>query len=161
VGAERLYSRLELHRDLYRLAKQHPEILSFHRPAFSIARYLSDNGALPPPLFDACPATKTEWAFDSTGHIYGCTATVGKENEALGTFYPEARLEEDAIARWEDRDVLNIPACKSCPVQLACGGGCGSVAKNQSGTVDAPDCRPVAELTSLGLGLYDAATASS
>ena len=154
VGRERLYSRLELHQDLYRLAKQHPELLEFHRPNFSIARHLADHGRLPGPLFDACPATKTEWAFDGTGHIYGCTATVGRREESLGTFYPDVQRSESAIEPWEDRDVLSIPQCRSCSVQLACGGGCGSVAKNQRGTVAAADCRPISELLSLGLDLY-------
>jgi len=154
AGRDRLYSRLELHEDLYRLAKQHPEVLEFHRPAFSIARYLSDNSSLPSPMFDACPATKTEWAFDGTGHIYGCTATVGKPGESLGTFYPTVERLQEAIDSWEERDVLAIPECKDCALQLACGGGCGSVAKNQRATVNAPDCRPVRELVALGLGLY-------
>jgi uncharacterized protein len=154
AGRDRLYSRIELHQELYRLATEHPEILRFHRPAFSVARYLNDKGKLPSPLFDACPGTKTEWAFDYTGHIYSCTATVGKAEESLGTFYPKLQLDADKVDCWTERDVLSIPRCKTCELQLACGGGCGSVAKNQSGTVNAPDCRPVKELLSLGLGLY-------
>jgi uncharacterized protein len=156
VGRERLYGRLELHQDFYRLALEHPEVLRFHRPAFSVARYLNDKGKLPTPLFDACPGTKTEWAFDYTGHIYSCTATVGKAEEALGTFYPDVNLDTEKTECWSERDILAIPQCKSCELQLACGGGCGSVAKNQHGTVNAPDCRPIKELLSLGLGLYGA-----
>lgn len=156
AGRERLYTRLELHRELYQLAIQHPELLSFHRPAFSVARYLSDHGKLPGPLFDACPATKTEWAFDYTGRVYGCTATVGKAEESLGTFYPEVKLDIEKVACWSERDVLSIPKCRGCELQLACGGGCGAVAKNANGSVNTPDCRPVRELLSLGIGLYQA-----
>jgi uncharacterized protein len=154
AGRERLYGRLELYQDFYLLARKHPEVLRFHRPAFSIARYLHDKGKLPPPMFDACPGTKTEWAFDYTGHIYSCTATVGKSEEALGTFYPEVHLNAEKVEGWAERDVLAIPQCRDCELQLACGGGCGSVAKNQCGIVNAPDCRPIKELLSLGLGLY-------
>lgn len=154
VGRDRLYTRLELYQDLHRAALEHPELLRFHRPAFSVARYLKDHGSLPSPLFDACPGTKTEWAFDYTGHIYSCTATVGKASESLGTFYPEVNVQSEKVECWAERDVLSIPECKSCSLQLACGGGCGSVAKNQRGTVNAPDCRPVRELLSLGIGLY-------
>jgi len=143
VGRDRLYSRLELHQDLYRLAIEHPEVLRFHRPPFSVACYLSDNAKLPSPMFDACPGTKTQWAFDYTGHIYSCTATVSKVDESLGTFYPRAKLDADKVECWAERDVLAIGQCRSCELQLACGGGCGSVAKNQSGTATAPDCRPV------------------
>jgi len=150
----RLYTRLSLYEDLYRLILRDPEILRFHRPAFSVARFLFDNQDLPDPLFDSCPATKTEWAFDYTGSIYPCTANVGKAGEAVGRFYPEASLDEAAVEAWAERDVLGIAACKSCPSQLACGGGCGAVSKNQVGRIDAPDCRPVSELLSLGGALY-------
>lgn len=154
VDSSRLYTRLSLFEDLARLIRRDPEILRFHKPAFSVARFLFENGQLPSPLFDACPACKTEWAFDYTGRIYPCTANVGKAGEEVGTFYPEARLDEARVERWQERDVLGIPACRSCSRQLACGGGCGAVAKNREGDVDQPDCRPVAELLALGGALY-------
>ena len=105
-------------------------------------------------LFDACPACKTEWAFDYTGRIYPCTANVGKEGEAVGTFHPARRLDADPVECWQERDVLAIEQCRTCSVQLACGGGCGAVAKNRDGSVTSPDCRPVRELLSLGAALY-------
>lgn len=151
---ERLYSRLELYHDIYSLLKQHPGIIEFHRPAFSISKFLFEEGKLPEPLFDSCPGAKTEWAFDYTGRIYSCTATVGKEGEELGTFYPEIRLEEEKIAEWEERDVLSIEQCRDCSLQLACGGGCAAVAKNQHGTICSPDCRPVDALMGLGISYY-------
>jgi uncharacterized protein len=150
----RLYTRLSLYEDLHRLIERDPEILRFHRPAFSVARFLFDNGALPAPLFDSCPACKTEWAFDYTGRIYPCTANVGKQGEAVGTFHPARRLDAAAVAAWEERDVLGIEACRGCASQLACGGGCGAVSKNKTGDVATPDCRPIAELLSLGASLY-------
>jgi uncharacterized protein len=151
---QKLYTRLSMYEDLYRLAKAHPELLELHKPAFSVARFLFERGALPSPLFDSCPACKTEWAFDYTGRVYPCTANVGKEGEAIGTFWPTVAIDADAVEPWEDRDVLAIDACKGCSVALACGGGCGAVAKNQAGTVAAPDCRPIAPLLGLGAGLY-------
>ncbi|MBN1949760.1 MAG: radical SAM protein [Bacteroidales bacterium] len=152
--ADRLYTRIGLYEDIYGLIKKDPAILEFHRPSFSISRFLFDEGELPDPLFDSCPGTKTEWAFDYSGKIYSCTATVGKEGEELGTFYPHINLLEDVIAEWESRDVLAIPECRSCNLRLACGGGCGSVARNQKGSILKPDCRPVQELVSLGLANY-------
>jgi uncharacterized protein len=154
TGRSRLFDRLEIYKEIFARAQRDPALLRYHRPAFSVARFLLDNGELPSPLFDACPGTKTEWAFDYTGHIYSCTATVGKPGEALGTFHPEVRLQDEQVARWEDRDVLAIEPCRTCSLQLACGGGCGAVAKNRAGTVAAPDCRPVRELLSLGTALY-------
>ena len=151
---QKLYNRIDLYVDLYNLIKKYPEIIEFHKPAFSISKFLFENAELPEPLFDSCPACKTEWAFDYTGTVYSCTATVGKKGEELGSFYPEVKLDSDKVCDWEDRDVLSIEECKNCPVQLACGGGCGSVAKNQTGSLFKPDCRPVKELMELGIGLY-------
>ena len=151
---DRLYDRATLYGAMYELLKAHPHIAEFYQPAFSIAKYISENEALPLPLFDACPACKTEWAFDYTGTIYSCTATVGKKGEELGTFYPEVTLNTEAVEAWQDRDITTIAACKDCSLALTCGGGCGSVAKNKNGSVSSPDCRPVQELLSLGAGYY-------
>jgi len=150
-----LFDRVSLYESIYKLTKTHPQILEFYKPAYSVSKFLSENGELPDPLFDACPACKTEWAFDYTGHIYSCTATVGKADESLGTFYPEVTRKSDLIDQWEKRDVTTIPECKECSVQLACGGGCGSVAKNRTGKIYSTDCRPVKELLELGFAQYD------
>jgi uncharacterized protein len=149
-----LFDRVSLYESIYELTKSHPHILEFYKPAYSVAKFLSENGELPDPLFDACPACKTEWAFDYTGQIYSCTATVGKSDESLGTFYPEVSRKSDLIEQWEKRDVTAIPECKECSVQLACGGGCGSVAKNRTGKICSTDCRPVKELLELGFAAY-------
>lgn len=153
-SVENLFSRISLYEELYGMTKRFPHILEFFKPAYSVSKFLSENGSLPDPLFDSCPACKTEWAFDYTGHIYSCTATVGKEDESLGTFYPEIKLAKELVNVWGSRDVVSIPECGECRVQLACGGGCGSVAKNKNGTVCSTDCRPVKELLELGFGAY-------
>ena len=150
----KLFDRISLYESMYALIQQHPHITEFYKPAYSIAKFLSENGNLPSPLFDSCPACKSEWAFDYSGHIYSCTATVGKADESLGTFYPEIHLKKNEIKAWEMRDVTSIPECKTCNLQLACGGGCGSVAKNNKGHILTPDCRPVKELLELGFATY-------
>jgi len=150
----RLYSRIEMYKGIYNLIKQHPEILDFHKPLFSISKFLFENGELPNPLFDSCSGTKTEWAFDYAGKIYSCTATVGNKGDELGTFYPEVQLNKESINEWQERDVLSIKECKTCSVRLACGGGCAAIAKNRTGSITSPDCRPVKELLEFGIGLY-------
>lgn len=151
---EKLYTRTELYERIYELIKVYPEIIEFYKPGFSIAKYIAENEELPSPLFDSCPACKTEWAFDFTGTIYSCTATVGKKGEELGTFYPAVTRNEEAISQWQDRDITTIEKCKTCEVALVCGGGCASVAKNKNGSTNAPDCRPIKELLSLGAAAY-------
>jgi len=149
-----LFDRVGLYERIYELIQEHPSILEFHRPTFSISRFLFENGEMPEPLYDSCPGCKTEWAFDYTGKIYPCTATVGKKGESVGTFYPEISRKDDIIEEWEERDVTSIPECKECSLQLLCGGGCGSVAKNNTGNLHSPDCRPVKELLEMGISLY-------
>jgi uncharacterized protein len=151
---DKLFSRISLYEKLFQLTQQYPHILEFYKPAFSISKFLAEQGELPEPLFDSCPACKTEWAFDFTGKIYPCTATVGKADESLGTFYPEISKNKPVIKEWEFRDVTAIEQCRDCSVQLACGGGCGSVAKNKNGSVCTADCRPVKELLELGFAAY-------
>jgi uncharacterized protein len=151
---DRLFDRVSIYESIYELTKEHPHILEFYKPAYSVAKFISENGELPDPLFDSCPACKTEWAFDYTGQIYSCTATVGKAEESLGTFYPAVTRRTSIIEEWEKRDVTSIPECKDCPVQLACGGGCGSVARNRTGELCSTDCRPVKELLELGFSAY-------
>lgn len=151
---DKLFSRVSLYEILFELTQQYPHMLEFYKPAYSVVKFLAENGNLPDPLFDSCPACKTEWAFDYTGRIYPCTATVGKVDESLGTFFPKKTKNVDRINEWETRDVVSIPQCKDCSLQLACGGGCGSVAKNNNGSVCSTDCRPVKELLELGFAAY-------
>ncbi len=150
----RLYSRLELYKDLFNLIRESSDILKFHKPAYAVSRFLFENEELPDPLFDSCPGCKTEWAFDYTGRIYSCTATVGKPGEELGTFWPQVTLNREQVELWQQRDVLSIGACNSCNLRLVCGGGCASVAWNRDKQLHAPDCRPVKELMELGFALY-------
>lgn len=150
----RLFNRIEMYQEIYDIVKKHPEVLEFHKPAFSIAKFIFENGELPNPLFDSCSGTKTEWAFDYSGRIYSCTATVGNIGDELGTFYPRIELKEDLIDLWEERDILSISECSNCSVRLACGGGCAAVAKSRTGKLHSPDCRPIKGLLELGIGLY-------
>jgi uncharacterized protein len=117
-------------------------------------RHLAETGELPVANFDACPATKKEWAFAPDGGVYGCTATVGNPAWRLGSYWPEPRLDDAAVARWRGRSTRTIPACRSCELAPACGGGCGALAARKGGDPMAPDCRPVRELLGLGAAFY-------
>ncbi len=154
ASRNRLFSRIDMYRELYRLIKRYPHIFDFHKPAFAVSRALYETGELPAPLFDACPGTKTEWAFDFTGSIYACTATVGKKGEELGMFFPERVIYPEKVEEWEERDILSIIECRECSLSLICGGGCAAVARNRNGCAGSPDCRPVKELLELGIAAY-------
>lgn len=153
-GGEEILSRAELWAAVGRLAREHPVLERFHRPDFYGLGRLAAGGELPPPVFDSCPATKREWAYDLHGDIYGCTATVGRREHLLGHFYPRVEYDGRAIGPWQRRNVLAIPSCSACPLAPACGGGCGAVAAGRHGSVLAPDCRPVREMLELGVRFY-------
>lgn len=136
------------------LAQKHSILKKFHTPEFKGINHLIQTGELYLPTYDTCPACKTEWVFDLYGDIYGCTASAGQDEYKLGTFFPEYQINENEVKEWQERSVLTIPECKDCEVSLICGGGCGAIAKNRTGRVQGPDCRPIKELLTLGLVYY-------
>jgi uncharacterized protein len=153
---DNLYGRAEMWSDYLDLARTHPILMQYTKPQFHGMRYLKENGELPFPIFDGCPAGKKEWAFDLRGDIYGCTASVGVDKYKLGSYiHPEEPINEDQIFEWETRDVLAIDECRSCAISLSCGGGCGVIAANKTGKIHSPDCRPVKELVSIGAAYYN------
>lgn len=60
----------------------------------------------------------------------------------------------DVLRGAKPRDVTEIPECKGRSLQPAGGCGCTAIAKNRTGQLDAPDCRPVPELLGMGVSLY-------
>jgi uncharacterized protein len=145
-----LFDRVELWARYVELCEAHPVLRRFHAPRFHGLSHLAATGELPPANFDACPATKTEWAFSPDGGVFGCTATVGHPAHRLGSYFPEEARNDQAIARWSGRSTLSVPACQGCALAPVCGGGCGAVAWNRTGTPQETDCRPVRELYGLG-----------
>jgi uncharacterized protein len=149
-----LLDRVELWAEWLRLAEEHPVLRRFHRPRLHGARHLAETGEFPPPNFDACPATKKEWAFAPDGALYGCTATVGNPRYRLGTFHPVVARDEEAIAPWRARSTATIPQCTTCAAAAVCGGGCGALADAHGLGIGGPDCRPVRELLGIGARYY-------
>ena len=152
---EHLFSQIELWAYVARLAEQYPVLKKFHRPDFMGIRYLVETGELYLPSFDTCPAGKSEWVFDLYGDIYGCTASCGREDFKLGTFWPTVQKNTAAMDTWKNRNVNNIKECRECKYNIICGGGCGVVAANKNGgEILSPDCRPIQELYDIGLNFY-------
>ena len=149
-----LFDRVTLWTRFAELAGAHPALKRFHLPRFHGIRHLAENGELPVANFDACPAAKKEWAFSPDGGLYGCTATVGNPRYRLGSFWPELRIDEAAVAPWQARNVTTIEKCRTCEVATVCGGGCGALADAHGEGIGGPDCRPVKELYGLGAKFY-------
>ncbi len=152
---QHLLSEVELWGRISALEKKHPILAKFHRPDFKGIRHIVDTGEMYMASFDTCPACKTEWVFDLYGNIYGCTASCGREEYLLGTYWPTVDLNTKAIESWQRRDVTAIDECKNCKYDVICGGGCGVVAANRhGGNPLTPDCRPIQELLHIGTNHY-------
>jgi uncharacterized protein len=149
-----LFDRVELWSAFVALAERDEVLRRFHRPRLHGARHLAEQGELPAPNLDACPAAKREWAFAPDGGLYGCTATVGNPRYRLGAFHPEIVRDEAAIAPWRTRSTGTIPECAACAAAAICGGGCAALSDAQGKGVGGPDCRPVRELLGLGARYY-------
>jgi uncharacterized protein len=147
---EALFDRVALWARFAELAAAHPDLRRFHLPRLHGARHLAENGELPVPNLDACPAAKKEWAFAPDGGLYGCTATVGNPRYRLGSYWPRLDLDDAAVETWRTRNVETIERCRTCDVAAVCGGGCGALADAQGLGVHGPDCRPVKELLGIG-----------
>lgn len=152
---EHLFSQVELWSYVAKLAEKYPVMKKFHRPDFMGIRYLVETGEMYLPSFDTCPAGKTEWVFDLHGDIYGCTASCGREDFKLGSYWPAVNKNIVAMDTWKNRNVNNIKECQECKYNIICGGGCGVVAANHhNGEILSTDCRPIQELYDIGLNFY-------
>lgn len=152
---EYLLGQAELWQAYADLAERYPLLRKFHRPDFKGIRELVETGEMPAPTFDTCPALKNEWLFGPEGDIYPCTAACGRRDLRVGSFYPQVELAEEAVRRWQQRDIFTIPGCRDCQVALICGGGCGVVAaRRNNGDYLAPDCRPIKEILAAGIKFY-------
>lgn len=152
---QHLLTEVELWGRVSSLSKTYPILAKFHRPDFKGIRYIVDTGEMYMASFDTCPACKTEWVFDLYGKIYGCTASCGRDEYLLGTYWPEIKLNTSAIDTWKSRSVKSIPQCNGCKYDVVCGGGCGVVAANHNnGEILSADCRPIQQLLEIGINHY-------
>jgi len=152
---QHLMTEVKLWGQFAELSKTYPILAKFHRPDFKGMRRIVETGEMYMATYDTCPAAKTEWVFDLDGNIYGCTASCGREEYLLGTYWPEVNLKQDVISTWQKRDTRHITKCESCSFDAICGGGCGVVAANRDhGNLLAPDCRPIQELLEIGVNYY-------
>ncbi len=149
-----LFTLDEMYRVYTDLLMQNPILKKLHTPSYFGISHMVDKGEMYIPDFDSCPAFKSEMAFDYSGGIYSCTASVGREDYKVGTFYPELYIDEQKTADWKKRSILTIPECKDCSVGVVCGGGCGVIAKQKNGTVLSPDCKPVKKVMDYGIQFY-------
>lgn len=79
---------------------------------------------LPPPRVSYCISNYGRFGFDAEGFVYACGNAAGNKEYAIGRYYPEVTLDEDAVSMWRKRRFITMPRCRECAIALLCGGGC-------------------------------------
>ncbi len=153
-GEELLYELDEMYREFVKLMDKYPLVAQMHTPSFFGIKNIVEKKEAYLPSFDTCPAGKSEFVFDWSGNIYGCTASCGREGYEFGKFYPEVEFYTDKMKDWTQRSILTIPGCSDCSVALLCGGGCGVIANDRNGTPLSKNCKPVKEVVDIGIKYF-------
>lgn len=97
--------------------------------------------------FHYCEANRGGFfTFCPDGLVYPCPESVGDHRVAIGTFFPQYRLEEAALSGWRSRTTDTIPKCSTCSVAGFCGGGCAYAALQVHGTTQEPVCGRAPEI---------------
>lgn len=149
-----LLSLDEMYKEYTDLMLINPILKKLHMPNFFGVKKMVDSGEMYVPSFDTCPAGKSEFVFDASGNIFGCTASCGREGYELGTYFPDLKFDELALKDWKTRNILNISECVDCSVGVVCGGGCGVIAKDRNGKVHSANCKPIKEVMDIGINYY-------
>ena len=105
-------------------------------------RVMAKEKDIPVPKFVRCPAMEKLLCFDVNGYIYSCYELAGYTDFALGTFYPERRIDYSIYEMWQNRTVKHEKSfsCSSCPTSLICGGGCAAESLRRENDIYAPTC---------------------
>lgn len=151
---EDLFTLDEMISEYTRMMQKYPLMQKLHLPSFFGITHMLTEGEMYLPSFDTCPGAKSEFVFDLEGKIYSCTASCGRKDLALGTYYPELTWNEPELKKWKNRSILTIPECKDCSVGVVCGGGCAVIAKDRNGEILSPNCKPVKEVMDIGIQFY-------
>jgi len=91
------------------------------------------------PRYSFCYAHTNRLGVDPYGNIYTCMAGVGKDEMAVGKYYPTVKFKENSIY---NRNIDKIPECRECVYSLLCGGGCPLGLQDRS-DIFKPVCTPV------------------
>ncbi|HBN07322.1 MAG TPA: radical SAM/SPASM domain-containing protein [Cyanobacteria bacterium UBA8530] len=154
TSPENLFAQDEMYAAYVEKMKKHPLLQKLHQPSFFGITQMIRGGEMYLPSFDTCPGAKSEFVCDQSGQIFSCTASCGREGYAIGRYFPEVVFDREALKKWQMRSILTIDKCRDCSVGVVCGGGCAVLAKEKSGDLLAPNCKPVKEVMDLGIRFY-------
>jgi uncharacterized protein len=132
--------------EAYRCAlAAHPELQRLIDPFRSLREpmgHILFGGDFPSFRPSYCGANTGMAIFDPFGDFYPCWDVVGRPEFRTGSFFPHGlQAEPGHLDEWLSRTIAVIPECRSCPYALFCGGGCTSLAYQESKRFDTPKCR--------------------
>ncbi len=120
----------------------------YNLDGFSGLKYFQgfkESGMLSLHRFFNCESQIGFWAFDLHGDIFACWDAAGIKEMAVGTYYPELKIDQDKLAPWRERTSLDIESCQGCKSQPHCGGGCQFLAYEHEGKFLASNCDSMME----------------
>lgn len=77
-----------------------------------------------------------------TGDVYKCWEQVGMEEHIIGKLSKSGRMDDVRFAfyDWMSKNPLDIAECRDCVYLPVCGGGCGAISYEQTGSYHAKGC---------------------
>lgn len=118
------HTMLERIFSFYRLEPQTKIIRLVGWPGVDYILHFLQTGRLPPPRVSYCISSYGRFGFDAKGYVYACGTAAGKDEYAIGRFYPKLRLNQNKVRIWRRKRFSDVPACFDCKAALLCGGGC-------------------------------------
>jgi uncharacterized protein len=133
----------ELFAKILELVERDPRMAAFDLTGFAGLKYFKgfqESGLFSLHRFFNCEAQINCWVLDLRGDVYACWDSAGLQHLAVGRFDPAWDIDPARLARWRDRNALEIEACQSCASAPHCGGGCQFLAYEHAARHDAPAC---------------------
>ena len=139
----------ETARQWLRMLKDNPDLALFRADLFRNLEHIIkalDSDELTYPRFQFCESNNLScYTFGTEGNIYLCAEAIGDDEKAVGTYYPEFKLDGAELEQWNGRSILTIEKCRDCRVATLCGGGCALAALAINGSIHDPHCNGAEE----------------
>lgn len=110
-------------------------------------------GKLFEPNFKHCVAGINAFALDCRGDLYVCQVSLGQPDFKVGSYFPKLDLNE-RFERLQDRSILTVDKCKTCPQSLLCGGGCPIIGWLKHGSMFNEGCVNLKDTMQYGFDYY-------
>ena len=71
-----------------------------------------------------CGAQNGMYILDPCGDIYSCWELVGQDEFIIGNYKDEIVFNQEALEKWQGKNISKVDACSKCKYAFFCGGGC-------------------------------------